>query len=189
MNIPFDSDHADQDRVSSIDWVEARRFITRALRRSGIGRGELDDLVQEVSVRVMRAARKTEVVNLEALMNTIADRTTRDLFRRRRRWSALVTPLADATIETEPAEPVAVDPLSDPRERVRFVVLESFQADKPGCYELGLAYFESLDWNQVARGLGRSAEAIRKQWSRCVNYLRDRAKTDPGFESLTDWDG
>jgi hypothetical protein len=70
------------------DWAQARGFLSRRLARKLFreDHATLDDLTQEALVRVLRAARRETVLNLEGLMETIAERTVADFLRSRRIW-------------------------------------------------------------------------------------------------------
>lgn len=172
---------------TDVRWTEARRFLADRLRRELHGRDadSLDDLAQEALVRLLRAVRRAGALNLEALMTSIAHRTAVDHIRRRHRWSRLVESVPDPADAPGAATAPAAGPPDDSLERLRFVVLEHFAADSPGCHELARAYFESRDWRRVAQDLGRSHDAVRRQWSRCVDALRAEAARDGG--RLMDW--
>ena len=180
--------HAGTPRAETeVSWAEARKFMQERLHRELRGRDgdQLEDLTQEALTRLLRAIRKEAVQNLEALMNEIARRTAIDHFRRRRRWAALVEPLPDSVDGPALAGGPAADQLGDPVERLRFVVLEFFASRASGCHDLALAYFEERNWRSVAQNLGRSCEAVRRQWSRCVASLRAEARDNPGL--LLEW--
>jgi DNA-directed RNA polymerase specialized sigma24 family protein len=170
---------------TEIPWEEAGAFVRRRLRIElpASSQGQVDDLAQESLVKLLRVVRREPVNNLEALMTEIARRTAIDWLRRRTRWSALVT---DAPLADEVADPEArVDGVGDPVERLHFVVLEFFDAREARCRDLAVAYFAERDWGAVAVSQGRSHEAVRKQWSRCLELLRAAARSDPGW--LMDW--
>lgn len=170
---------------SEIRWEEAAAFVRRRLRIElpASSQGQVDDLAQESLVRLLRVVRREPVNNLEALMTEIARRTAIDWLRRRTRWSALVT-------QSPPGEEVAdpharADGIGDPVERLQFVVLEFFEARDARCRGLAVAYFAERDWGVVAASQGRSHDAVRKQWSRCLDLLRAAARSDPAW--LMDW--
>src|SRR2546426_7198473 len=171
---------------SEIRWDEATQFLRRRLdyELPTRARHQLDDLVQESLVRLLRAVRREPVENLEALMTEIARRTAIDCLRRRTRWSALLSP-AEPAIDEVPDPTARPDDLGDPVERLHFVVLEFFTVREARCRELAVAFFAEQDWKLVAEGQGRSHRAVRKQWSRCLELLRAAARSDPGL--LMDW--
>lgn len=165
-----------------IGWTGAREFLLRRLRHELRGRdpGDLQDLAQEALVRLLRACRRREARNPEALMTAIARRTAIDHFRRTRRWQRLVTSAAEPEEIAVVADPETPE---DSLERLRFVALEFFAARGEVCHELALAYFDCRDWVRVARETGRSHDAVRRQWSRCLAALRAEAARRPGWLS------
>ena len=165
---------------TEIRWEEAGVFLRRRLgyELPAGARSQLEDLVQESLVRLLRAVRREPVENLEALMTEIARRTAIDCLRRRTRWSVVLSPESqDFDQVPDPAGPA---PLGDPVERLHFVVLEFFTAREARCRELAVAFFAEQDWKVVAAGQGRSHDAVRKQWSRCLEMLREAARGEPG---------
>lgn len=171
---------------TEIAWDEAAAFLRRRFQYqlSACGRDTIDDLVQEALVRLLRAVRREPIENLEALMTEIARRTAIDWMRRRTRWSAIVDP-AHPPVE-DVADPKArAEELGDPLDRLYFVVVEFFGTRESGCRDLATAYFAGQDWKAVAEARGRSHDAVRKQWSRCLELLRAAARNDRG--PLMEW--
>ena len=58
-------------------------------------------------------------------------------------------------------------------------------AVKLSARELAVAFFAGDDWKAVAQAERRSHDVIRKQWSRCLGYLRQAAQDEKG--PLLDW--
>ena len=171
---------------TEIAWDEAAAFLRRRLEYAvgATGRDAIDDLVQESLVRLLRAVRREPVENLAALMTEIARRTAIDWLRRRTRWSAIVDP-ANPPLDGVADPKAHAEPLGDPVERLSFVVVEFFGARESGCRDLAVAYFAAQDWRAVAAARGRSHDAVRKQWSRCLELLRAAAHSDRG--PLSEW--
>lgn len=171
---------------NEIRWDEAVAFVRRRLgyELPASTRGQIDDLVQESMVRLLRAVRREPIENVEALMTEIARRTAIDSLRRRTRWSALVRP-EEPDIDQIPDPQARADEVGDPLERLHFVVLEFFTVREARCRELAAAYFADQDWKVVANARGRSHDAVRKQWSRCLELLRAEARRDQGL--LKEW--
>lgn len=166
---------------TEIRWSEAVIFLRRRLgyELPASVRTHLDDLVQESLVRLLRAVRRERVDNVEALMTEIARRTAIDCLRRNTRWSAIVT--GDSSEIDQVPDPASRSaPLGDPVERLQFVVLEFFTERETRCQELATAYFAEQDWKEVASRCGRSHDAVRKQWSRCLELLRQAARDEFG---------
>jgi len=168
---------------TEIDWASARIFLQRALRCS-LDRVEPDlvqDLTQEALVRLLRAVRREEPMNLDALMTEIARRTRIDFIRKRRTWSAILGPLDESDSNRPDAHGSAPDQLGDPCERLEFVVTEFFRMRHAPCLELARRYFDEQDWVAVAADLGRGNDAVRQQWSRCLAMLRKASADNPGL--------
>lgn len=152
------------------DWAAASAFLCTRLRRllPGTDRSDLDDLAQEALIDLIRTSRHEPVRNLDALLNTLAQRKATDFVRRRIRWSALVQPLPEAgelRVHTREWG-------TDPAQRYSFVVLQFFARHRPACEPLAQAFLAGHDWAEVAAAFEESETAVRKQWSRCVAYLR-----------------
>jgi DNA-directed RNA polymerase specialized sigma24 family protein len=171
---------------AEIQWDEASAFLRRRLGYEvpASSRGQIDDLVQECLVRLLRVVRREPVENLEALMTEIARRTAIDCMRRRTRWKAIVEPEGPGFAEL-PDPRARADEIGDPVERLHFVVLEFFTIREAPCRDLAAAFFTEQDWKAVAAARGRSHDAVRKQWSRCLGILRDAAREDPAL--LMEW--
>ena len=59
-------------------------------------------------------------------------------------------------------------------------MLEFFTARESRCRDLATAFFAEQDWKAVAEAEGRSHDAVRKQWSRCLGMLREAARDEAG---------
>ncbi|OGU00765.1 MAG: hypothetical protein A2W29_13475 [Gemmatimonadetes bacterium RBG_16_66_8] len=158
-----------------IDWAAARTFLRDRIRGTLRGRGDADveDLTQLAAVRLLRALRREPARSLEALMHEISRRTCIDFFRQRRRTPSTTDIVGVEEVLSAPADPDS--DLGGDLERLRFVVLEFFQARNAPCRTLATMYFAEQDWQTVAEQLNRTYTAIRKQWSRCVQLLREAA--------------
>lgn len=174
---PSDSDPA-------LDWEEVNNALRRHLgRRAGAAdRQFLDDLVQEACIRLLRAARRSRVENLDALVSTVAHRTWVDFIRRRMRWRRVFT--ADSERTPEAAAPDG-HAYGDVRDRLQFIVLELFEREgAEGCRDLARAYFAEMDWKTVAASRKQGYAAVRKRWSRCVEEVRRLMKQDPHLSRI-----
>jgi len=173
-------------REEAIDWADAGRFLRACLgaRDPSLQAADLDDLTQEALIRLVRAVRRGEVANLNALMYELARCTDIDFIRRWNRWRKVFGPMPEGEIAV--AAPPSPDgsALGDPIERFRFIALEFFHATNAPCRELAEFYFRGLDWQSVAARLGRSHEAVRKQWSRCVQRLKAVAPSNVGWLAI-----
>ena len=171
---------------TQIRWGEASAFVRRRLQYELplSSHGLIDDLVQECMVRMLRYVRRERVLNLEALLTEVARRTAIDALRRRTRWNALVTS-DDEAVGLLPDPHARTEEPGDPLERLQFVVVEYFTQRDARCKELAVAFFAGDDWKAVAQAESRSHDVIRKQWSRCLGFLRQAAKDEKG--PLLDW--
>lgn len=164
------------------DWDQVRRTLSRMLSRKLFreDHATLDDLTQEALVRLLRAARRDTILNIDGLMETIAQRTVVDFLRSRRIWDT-----QDIDVNEDPDNlrlpKTFLDEWPPSCERVEFAVLEFFESKNSGCLELAHHYFAERNWLEVARTLGRPHAAIRQQWTRCVELLRKTARSDAGF--------
>jgi hypothetical protein len=136
-------------------------------------------------VRLLRFSRRETIRNVEAAIVDIVRKTLIDHHRRQSRWEVVAAALR-VEIESTGAPGEAngealADCLGDPIERTRFIVLGFFRDRSPRCHDLAAHYFDSgSDWVAVARRSGRSGEAVRQQWSRCVSVLRNELRRDQG---------
>lgn len=183
---PDDQGHTASTQEMQIRWGEASAFVRRRLQYELpiSSHGLIDDLTQECMVRMLRYVRRERVQNLEALLTEVARRTAIDALRRRTRWNALVTSDDDA-VAILPDPKARTDEPGDPLERLQFVVVEYFTQRDARCRELAVAFFAGDDWKVVAQAERRSHDVIRKQWSRCLAYLRQAAQDEKG--PLLDW--
>lgn len=170
-----------------LDAARARGFLLAAVRHR-LGARHADDhedLAQEALVRLLRVLRREPVRNLEALMNTLADRVVIQHDRRRRRWSILVQPFDPAAHDRPDPSTRAQAALGDPVHRLRFTVLEFFAAHHSPCAELARAFFARTPWEKVAAAAGLNPDAVRRRWSRCLDRLRDATRRGDG--PLLEW--
>jgi hypothetical protein len=177
-------ERADPPSEATIDWAGVRGFLRTALRAHlpEACAADLQDLIQEASVRVLRTLRREEVRNLEALMNDIARKTAIDFMRSRSRWSAMVLKVQHRQRDLAHGSNDDPEFLGDPLERTRFVVLAWFRQNSAGCHELAARYFTgTCGWPVLAEELGLTPQALRRRWSRCVERLRQAVQGDREF--------
>jgi DNA-directed RNA polymerase specialized sigma24 family protein len=170
-----------------LDWDEVRSRMRRRLvgRLDAADRSELDDLIQEGCIRLLRALRREKIDDLEAFITVLIDRTFTDFLRRRYRNRRLLSFSGDDA--PEPVDPKGIkDHLSvDLLERIEFVVVGIFESeDRAECAELARHWFAARDWKWVAEQLDRGHDAIRKQWSRCLEVPRRVLGRDPFYRHL-----
>jgi hypothetical protein len=129
----------------------------------------VEDATHEAAIRLLRVVRREQVRNHDALMNDICKKTAIDTMRWRRRHRETFEPLGEG------GDPSPADGAIAPLPRLEFAVIEFFRERQAGCWGLAKAYFDDRDWEHVARSIGKSHVAVRKQWSRCVALLRAAA--------------
>jgi RNA polymerase sigma factor (sigma-70 family) len=168
-----------------LDWQTVRSALRRHFgpKLDSADAHELDDLIQEGCVRLLRAARREPVEDLQGLITVIARRTFQDWLRRRYRNERLWKPL-------EASDELAIPPAVDPRfgdlvERIEFMVLEVFQREaRPECEKLARGWFSRRSWKELADELGLSHAAVRKRWSRCLELPRRVLAANPVLRPL-----
>jgi DNA-directed RNA polymerase specialized sigma24 family protein len=175
--------------VMEIDWNEARQFIKVCLSRKiqYLDDHDREDLIQDASVRLIRAIRRQGARNLQGLMTTIAYRTAIDFIRSRRRKSGVFEPLNENNEGKVDDAVESIGEPGDPQQRVQFVVLEYFRRQKGSCYDLAKAFLESRNWLNIAKELGISHQAVRARGSRCGAALRKAVVVDQSFALLREW--
>jgi DNA-directed RNA polymerase specialized sigma24 family protein len=171
----------------TIDWEQVqdslRRHLAGRLDHSELT--ELDDLVQESCIRLLRVSRRERVENLEALVSVVARRTFTDYLRRRYRNERLWTTLDDGHVDIPDTRGAAHARFGDLIERIEFIVLEVFaRDDRPECRKLARAWFASRNWKDLAEELDLSHASVRKRWSRCLELPRKIFRADPEFGHL-----
>jgi RNA polymerase sigma factor (sigma-70 family) len=183
MSHPSSQDRSGPD--ASIDWIAVRSSLRRRLggRLDPAETAELDDLVQEGCVRLLRASRREPIDDPEAMIAVIAQRTFRDWLRRRYRNERLCRPLDGVP---EPVAPPPTDPrYGDLIERIEFLVLEIFDREgKDQCAELARGWFAGRNWKQLSERIGISHATARKRWSRCLELPRRVLGSDPTYAPL-----
>ena len=172
---------------STIDWEQVQVSLRRRLagRLDPSEHTELDDLVQESCIRLLRVSRRERIEDIEALVSVVARRTFRDFLRRRYRherlWSVLDEEHGDVA---DPGE-VVDSSFGDLIDRIEFVVLEIFASDdRQECRDLARAWFVRKNWKALAEELGLSHASVRKRWSRCLELPRKIFRGDPDLRHL-----
>ncbi|MEQ1834279.1 MAG: sigma factor [Candidatus Eisenbacteria bacterium] len=167
------------------DWIGAARFLRARLRRllPGAQADDLDDMVQEALIDLIRTSRSEPIRNEDAILTTFAKRKAIDLLRRRQRWNELSLP------ETGEHDTRAVERwrATDPAERLAFTVVRFFARERSACEPLARAFLTGHDWASVAHSAGSSEVAVRKQWSRCVEHLRRTWQGDAAANPAAVW--
>ena len=139
----------------------------------------IDDLVQEACVRYLRAQRREEVREPEALMTTLARRTWYDHLRRRTRTRERFTSLSENHERVAAASPARDPGFGDPAERLTLVVQEIFLArGADECLDLLRSFLAATGWQNLAEHQQVGYAALRKRWSRCLAMARHELSAD-----------
>lgn len=162
----------DRDAMESLV-LRHQRAVARLLWRFARNQADLDDLVQETFLRMVRGLPdwKADQPFAHWLLR-IATNAGRDYFRRqsvRRRW--LVEP--DAAARDEPA-PDAIDPAIDPAVRAAANEVKTFLAQLPADDRalLTLHHLEGLGLAQIAGRFGWTLTATKLRAWRARRRLR-----------------
>jgi len=155
--------------------------ISRLLWRFARNHADLEDLVQETFLRVVRGIRSWRADRPFAhWLRRIAANTGRDYCRRqavRSRWQ--VEPVPDADGERPPVE--AIDPGVDPAARAAHRELKQLLAQLPpdDCALLTLHHLEGWELAEVGRQFGWTVAATKIRAWRARGRLRSLYETRP----------
>jgi RNA polymerase sigma-70 factor (ECF subfamily) len=171
--------------------LESYRNYLRLVARSGIdpalrGKADPSDLVQETLLKAHQKFDQFEgqtEPELTAWLRQILARNLADLARRYRaagtRSVARERPLEDLLDPAFPAlgaliAPNGHSPSQSAQRRELGVVLADALAELTPDYRevIALRTLEGRDWNEVARAMGRSLDAVRVLWARALKKLR-----------------
>lgn len=165
----------DGDQAAMARIVEQHQdAVTRLLWRFARNRADLEDLVQDTFLRVVRNLSNWEGRQpLAHWVQRIATNVGRDYFRRhavRRRW--MVEPRADAADEGAPPEAVSAD--ADPAARAAANEVKELlaQLEPDECTVLTLHYLEGWDMARIGEQCGWTVTATRVRAWRARRQLR-----------------
>jgi RNA polymerase sigma factor (sigma-70 family) len=138
---------------------------------------DVEDLVQEVFIRLARQARGAAIREPERYVFRVATNVLRDRLRRQAvRCGADHVPLDDPeSIGEAPSE----ERIHESRELLARV-LAALEQLPPKCRATFLLHrFEGLSYSEIARRLGVSRSAIEKQMMHVIQVLSDRFPNRP----------
>lgn len=171
----------------TMEWGE----IQESLRRHflGLSQGaepaDIDDLVQEASVRLLRVVRREEVREMDSLLSKVARRTWYDHLRR------VIRARERANNKSEQEEIEGrlssnwLAELGDPAERLALVVQEFFVGRGAAeCLDLLRHFLDATSWKCLAEQQKVDSATLRKRWSRCLAMARAGIAGD---EDLSPW--
>lgn len=172
---PNDQPLAAGGSLKSGDWEGARALMKRVIAANLRGRvdaDEMEDLVQEACVGLMRAVERGVVGSFEAMAVTIAKRTAIDRMRRRQ-W-------------TEPldGDPGLHDPAPDDDwlsiEDAQLFMREIMKSLGDSCRDLFDQWLATLNLRAVAERLGINHATARKRAERCRSEALKICLADDG---------
>lgn len=170
-------------RSAPPDWVALRAYALLRIRgRLRFAPAEtLEDLAQEVMVTLFRLSQREALLNPEALATTLVHRVCVDHVRRMHGPTGRLDPLPDGDTPLElPARDPSQEVPADMLEMFRFVVLEYFRTHDAPCHQLAADFFAEQSWSVVARRLGLKHNTVIKRWSRCMEQVRELARSQRG---------
>jgi len=130
---------------------------------------ELDDVVQDVALKMHQRAGREEIDNVEGYLFQVARSVLADHGRRRRAgMAALHDP-----IETHhhPAETRLPDRIVENRQELR-ALLDALESLPPRCRQaIVLHRFEHMSYADIARHMGVSVSAVEKNIMRAIRHL------------------
>ena len=166
---------------SDVDWVAARvlvhSFLSRRLR--GPARSDLDDLANIALGKLHEMLAKGPVDRVEGILMTIGHRALVDYWRRKSLERRHVEPLGPEGEERQSHDEDPFDQLEDRRAEVRWVILAYFRRHAPKCHDLALSYFAEESWEIMGRKAGKRADAVKREWHRCVARMTQSASRNP----------
>jgi len=169
----------------SLDWNDARERFRRHFRSSfpRWGADEHEELASKAVVRLLRALRSRPALHLHGLISKIAGDEESDAIRGWRRRTARNVALDDR-VEPPTPEPAIECEAEDPLTRQRWLLLTYFERRDARCLDVARRLLAGETLRAIAECEGRSHDALRQQWHRCVVALRGAiAPGDP----LWDW--
>ena len=158
-------------------WFTAERApheqALRAYLRGLVNPSEIDDIVQETYVRLLRARDRGDIVSPRGLLFATARNAARDLFRRRTTANTIsVADVADSRVIDN--APNAAENAS--RHQETDLLAAAIAELPPRCREiLVLRKFENLSHREIAQKLGISEHTVESQLTkglhRCVKFF------------------
>jgi RNA polymerase sigma-70 factor (ECF subfamily) len=145
----------------------------RAYLRGLVNPSEIDDIVQETYVRLLRAHERGSITSPRGLLFATARNAARDLFRRRTTANTIsVADVADSRVIDN--APNAAENAS--RHQETDLLAAAIAELPPRCREiLVLRKFENLSHREIAKKLGISEHTVESQLTkglhRCVEFF------------------
>ena len=165
---------ADARQVADLSarYAEAvRRYFSRRLP----GASDIEDLTQEVFIRLLRRARLGDIENIEGYLFQIAANLLRERGRRRlRRRRDVQQPLDDDFAETY--DDMSPERILLGREAYDLMVRSLQELPERARTVFILNRFEDLTGVEIARRLGVAVSTVEKDMMRAITHLRARLR-------------
>lgn len=154
----------------------ARRYaapLTRYFRSRVRAGADIDDLVQEVFLRLSSRRQDTEVASMESYLFTVAASVLTDNFRRTARRGG-VHQLFDERVHAE--EDFSPERVYLGQEQLRLVETALLELPERTRVVFVLHRFEDMSYSQIARRLQVSVSAIEKHMIKALAHLAKRGR-------------
>jgi RNA polymerase sigma factor (sigma-70 family) len=174
----MDQAREQREIAPGVSWREAQRFLAVSLRAHAfvhLDAGTLDDLVQDASIRLHRAADRLNVTNAHGLMVDIARKTLLDHARRTMRRARLFEEAAHGVEAVDRSRARERARARDRSESLRAALLQLFARHSPECLPLAKARLRDASWEEISRATGRRPATLRQMWHRGLVKLRRAA--------------
>jgi RNA polymerase sigma factor (sigma-70 family) len=148
--------------------ISLERYFIRRVR----DRGEAEDLVQDVFVRLTRRGGLGDVENLSGYIFETAASVLQDRARRRQVRAADAHDAFD--VEHHAGEDFAPDRVLDGKERLRLVSAALLELPERTRHIFVLRRVDGMRYNEIASRFGISVSAVEKHMQRAVAFLAQR---------------
>lgn len=151
--------------------VQPHEPALRAYLHGLVNGPDVDDLVQETFVRVLRARERRAIESPRGLLFATARNAARDLFRRRSVANAIPIAEIDDSLVFDEAPGVA-ETVS--RRQETDLLTRAISALPPRCREiLVLRKFENLSYREIATRLGISEHTVEAQLTKALHRCEE----------------
>jgi RNA polymerase sigma factor (sigma-70 family) len=161
-----------RDASELADVEQFRMSLHRYFIRRVRDRGEAEDLVQDVFVRLARRGGLGDVVNLSGYIFETAASVLQDRARRRQVRAADAHDTFDN--ERHAGEDFAPDRVLNGKERLRLVSAALLELPERTRHIFVLRRLDGMRYNDIASRFGISVSAVEKHMQRAVAFLAQR---------------
>lgn len=168
--MPDEASFEDAARLPDVE--QFRSSLQRYFVRRVSDRGEAEDLVQDVFVRLARRGGLSDVSNLSGYIFETAASVLQDRARRRQVRAADAHDSFDG--DRHAGEDFAPDRVLDGKERLRLVGAALLELPERTRHVFVLRRVEGMRYNDIASQLGISVSTVEKHMQRAVAFLTAR---------------